>query len=1417
MNKLFTSVICVFLLLMQLTINGQSWQWTKRIGTQYVNDSYTDGYGNTFLTGGLNGARIVGTNTLTGTHGNVYVSKLDSNGTILWAVEPGNTTNVIDGIAITGDPQSGGCYLLGATNGTATASVGSFTFAGSNGYCYFLSKLDGNGNVVWATRIGNAYNPGIDVLRGDIKCDASGNVYITGSFTGTVTIGAQILVPTISGNIDMFIAKFDANGNGIWAKKAGSNESTLGTSLALDQNSNCYVTGYYSSTNPNTTYFGNLSFSSPGSSGGIYLAKYDALGTEQFAVNGKGGNPRSITVDNSGNAYITGIFTGTLNVQGYVVTSYTNASFTSNDPFAAKFSPTGQVVYVRHGGSGQGGNTGSVNELGAAIVVLPNHEAIATGDFYTTGVFGSLSVVSNTAGLSPNAFIVKYNSGGTENMLIKNGSSTSSTRAMGLGLDADHNIYVAGTHVGTGNFGSQSVTYNEVDSCVYLTRIKNVSSVTDVVAYVNQIAGNNPMCSGSLATFSASVINGGSNPSYQWYVNGTPVGANTPTYSTTSLINNNSVYCVATSDMSGATNNPAVSEAIIVNVNNMPVSVASTTVCFGGTVSLVPSVQYSPASYLWSNGATTSSISVSPTLTSVYTVSLTYPGGCIKTTSSTVTVNPIGTLTISAPSGTRCPKTAITLNGSGAASTYTWVNGPTGTTYNTVTPTVTTTYTLNGSNSNGCLYTGTKTIDIYTFTPIVAIASSSIICRGQFVTLSVSGAVSYTYSGYPTPGTITINPTSTSIYTATTRDANSCLITNTISVGVDNSALFFTSPSTSTICAGNNVGISVSNPTNTYVWQPGSLTGTMVTVAPMANTVYSVVGTSGACSYSASSSIYTKPSVSLSVSSSGTLTCVSQPTLYASASPSVTYAWYYKNGANMYSAGSTTTSVVAWLNFPYYCIVTYTPNSCVTTASISFPVDNANPPLTYTTPVSICKGSTAQVLVGGAATYNFNYTGVTTNTVFVASPTVTTTYSLVGVGNNGCSKVLYPQIVVNPNPTITVTYPTSICVGSSANIIASGANAYSWSTGANTSSINVIASINEIFSVTGTDINNCSTTQTISIIVDNGCSDVWPGDANSDGTANNLDVLELGLHYTQTGTPRATIDNSWQSFHADNWTGTISNGKNVNHSDCNGDGTINDADTLAIYNNYGLTHAFKQNNINVTNPQLSIVPNENMLLMGYWGSADIFLGDASNPISNMNGLAFTVDFDNTLIEQDSIYLEYTNSFMDASNQNLKFRKLDFTSSKLFTATTHTNNMNVSGNGKIGTLHYKIKYPLSQTYTLQVGLSQANQSDNSGVISPLTTGTGTVEVVNGVTGIQNLSVENLISIFPNPAANELTVRGNSDIEKIEITNLTGQMILTEQVNSRNHKMNLENVANGVYFVKVYNTSKQISVRKLVVNK
>ncbi|MCZ8286626.1 MAG: T9SS type A sorting domain-containing protein [Bacteroidia bacterium] len=452
------------------------------------------------------------------------------------------------------------------------------------------------------------------------------------------------------------------------------------------------------------------------------------------------------------------------------------------------------------------------------------------------------------------------------------------------------------------------------------------------------------------------------------------------------------------------------------------------------------------------------------------------------------------------------------------------------------------------------------------------------------------------------------------------------------------------------------------------------------------------------------------------------------------------------------------------------------------------------------------------MIPNGANTYTYSSGS---NTV---SPASNSTYTVTGSGINGCvnSVGAISTVSVLAAPVLAAQN-AGVCVGTSAVLNVSGANSYSWTTGATTTSISVSPTVTTNYAVTGTNLNNCSSTQTLAVTVNQACQDVWPGDANSDGVADNFDVLELGLHFIQTGPARATTSNAWQSYFANNWTGTISNGKNVNHSDCNGDGTINNNDTLAIFNNYGLTHAFKSTEPTATNPQLSIVPDQNAVAKGSWGTSSVFLGEASAPVTNINGLAFTVTFDQNLVDANSFYIEYPVSFLNTGNQNLKFSKPDFANGKLYTATTHTITNNVSGNGKIAVLHYKVKSALATDDVLNLGITQAKQSNAAGTLTPLTVGAATIAAIGASVGMDELSNGNSVGMYPNPANSSVTIQSNTKLEKVELLSITGQIMLSEKGSGTHYQLDLANIANGVYMVHIYSADQRVTRKKLVVQR
>ncbi len=894
---------------------------------------------------------------------------------------------------------------------------------------------------------------------------------------------------------------------------------------------------------------------------------------------------------------------------------------------------------------------------------------------------------------------------------------------------------------------------------------------------------NSMLCLGSSTILNTSGVN-----SYTWSTNqNSPSIVVNPTVTTT--------YSVVGKDALGCTNSATI--LVTVNSNTAPaISITgNTVVCAGSSLTFSAT---GANTYTWSNGTLGSSASYTPSANAIISVVGEDINGCQNTGTLSITVQPLPNIIIIG-TNTICSGNTVTLTATGTGTNnLAWNTGAITPTLN-VSPSNTTTYSVVATGTNGCSNSISKTITVQQ-TPTVTILGPNNMCSGTTSTLVAGGALTYTWSAGPISPTRTVSPTtSTSAtvnYYVNGTSVNGCTTTAVFTATV------FHAPSVlilhNTLCVGTLATFTV-GAVSTATWSTGETTA-VINVTPTANGSYTATGLDmNGCYYTAIKNYTVYPTPTLSIVAPASICQGSNANL--SVSGASTYLW--SNGAVGPSIIVTPSSTVT------YTSTGRSVDGCYGTSTVQV---NVNPkPIINLPNGSVCQGQTYTLAPTGANTYT--YSGGSD----VVTPLVTTSYTVTGADLNGCVGSITTQLNVNSNPTITVTGSGSVCEGSSVILGVNGTNTYLWSNGASTNSIAITPTITETYSVTGTDLNNCSTTQIVSVIVDNTCQDVWPGDVNSDGTADNLDVLELGLHYTQTGPTRATISNNWQSYFSNNWSGTITNGKNLNHSDCNGDGTINDNDTLAIFNNYGLTHAFKGSQQTVTNLQLTIVPDQQAVVNGAWGTASVYLGDTGTSISNVNGIAFTVNFDNTLIETNNIWIEYPNSFINASNQNLHFRKLDFSNSNLYTATTHTVSNNVNGNGLIAVLHYQIKSSLTTDQILNLDILQANQSDASGTITPLTTGTGTLMAIGASVGLNESIIGNLICISPNPASSSVLINSTTDLEKVEIINLTGQVLISETVNTNGHRLNIESLANGVYFVKAYNSSKQVVLKKLVIQK
>ncbi len=287
-------------------------------------------------------------------------------------------------------------YFLGTADFNPGAGTANLTATGQSDI--FISKLDASGNFLWAKRIGgNSWDD-----ASGISIDGTGNIYVTGHFSGTVDFdpGAGTTNLTSAGAYDIFICKLDAAGNFVWAKRIGNNNGDYSWSIVLDAMNNVYITGQFFGT---VDFNPNAGTSNMTSAGGydFFILKLDATGNFVWAKTLGGLNPDvayAVSVDASGNVFTTGGFNGTVDFDpGASVFALSSAG--SEDVFVLKLDALGNFVWAKTFG---GINFDSANSISVD----------GSGNIYTIGTF------AGTADFDPNAAITNITSSGFYDVFI---------------------------------------------------------------------------------------------------------------------------------------------------------------------------------------------------------------------------------------------------------------------------------------------------------------------------------------------------------------------------------------------------------------------------------------------------------------------------------------------------------------------------------------------------------------------------------------------------------------------------------------------------------------------------------------------------------------------------------------------------------------------------------------------------------------------------------------------------------------------------------------------------------------------------------------------------------------------------------------------------------------------------------------
>jgi len=338
----------------------------------------------------------------------------------------------------------------------------------------------------------------------------------------------------------------------------------------------------------------------------------------------------------------------------------------------------------------------------------------------------------------------------------------------------------ASSYTWNSTVAAASLTMYPANSTVYsvtgingqgCTATATVAVTTMSLPVISVLPAMSTVCVNSPVTFTASGAG-----TYTWNNGNT---GSTAVISATAPAN---VYNISATD---AGNGCVSSGNFYLFTNPLPVVSISAS---SGTVCSLSPVSFTAAgadSYNWSNGGTNDNITVNPASTTDYTVTGTIAAtGCSNTQTVTVSANALPIVAISPANPAVCYKSSVTLTGSGAMN-YVWSTSASGTSVS-ITPSVSATYTVTGTDANGCENSQTVAVTVNAL-PVINVQPIKTICVGQVATFTVSGASTYTWNGSQTGNSFTASPAFSSIYSYTVvgTDNNGCANKATTALDVE--------------------------------------------------------------------------------------------------------------------------------------------------------------------------------------------------------------------------------------------------------------------------------------------------------------------------------------------------------------------------------------------------------------------------------------------------------------------------------------------------------------------------------------------------------------------------------------------------------------------------------------------------------
>ncbi len=713
-------------------------------------------------------------------------------------------------------------------------------------------------------------------------------------------------------------------------------------------------------------------------------------------------------------------------------------------------------------------------------------------------------------------------------------------------------------------------TANPAATTTYVVTVTdgNTCTATDdvVVTVVNVTASAAPtlssVCPGSSTTVVATPGGGaGASYNYNWSssvppspnpVSGSATVTVTPTAVTT--------YTVTVTDPTSGCSNTATAT---VSVGGITANITGTLEICKGKNTTLTATPSAGTDYTWKDGVGTTistgptdNITVSPTVTTTYNVTVTGSGGCTASKTVTVIVDALPT----ADAGTDQSICTGTVNIGGAPTasggtspytSYTWTNGASAVSNPSVSPAATTTYNVMVTDSKGCTATDDVVVNVKTVSVVINPASSTA-CPGASTLLTATttvtpagGTDSYSWAASsgaaPTGNPVTVTPTVNTTYTVTVTNTpgTGCTATATAVVTMKSISANLATDKTN-ICPGQSANLTVTpsgtTGSETITWGSspaygGALAGTTPTVSPTVTTTFNVTVTDGTCTASATVTVTVDPvptpnpaDKSICKGTSATL----------DAGTGASFAWSSGGTGQTESVSPTVTTT--------YTVTVSNGSGCTGTADAIVTVWN-NPVASAGQDVTICSGKSTPI--GGAPTGTAGTGAITTYLWTPAgtytpnnadpnptvSPAVTTLYTVKVTDANGCTATDDINVTVNTPPTLNEGPDVNICPNESKTIgvAATGGTApltYVWSSHLN--NVTDVATptatgiVDASYTVTVTDFTGCTATDNINVHVPTQMTLVSsPTDATC-GSCNGKDDISIS-----GGTPVPAYTVAW--------------------------------------------------------------------------------------------------------------------------------------------------------------------------------------------------------------------------------------------------------------------------------------------------